>query len=151
LSRLGKAFLINFSQLPITDERSVVAEYLKLPEVAQRLDLSEKTVRRYVKAGVLPSVFIGNSYRVREEDLQEYLRRAKVEPGKAPRRSPFERSFNDVLGEEERQAGELLEVVETIDELPRGTMEDALGGGGFSRLCLELQEDGRIAVRGYRS
>ncbi len=83
-----------------------MAEYLKLPEVARRLDVSEKTARRYVKSGVLPSVFIGNAYRVNEEDLQEYLRSAKVEPGKAPRRSPSELSlFN---GEEEERRLQLL-------------------------------------------
>ncbi len=53
---------------------------LKLPEVAQRLGVSEKTARRYIKAGTIPSVFIGNAYRVREEDLEEYVRRAQVEP-----------------------------------------------------------------------
>jgi excisionase family DNA binding protein len=58
-----------------------MAEYLKLPEVARRLDVSEKTARRYVKAGALPSVFIGNAYRVSEEDLEEYLRDARVQPG----------------------------------------------------------------------
>lgn len=68
-----------------------MARLLKLPEVAQRLEVSEKTARRYVKAGVLPSVFVGNAYRVNEEDVEEYLRRAKVEVGdntpKAPSRS----------------------------------------------------------------
>ena len=63
-----------------------MARLLKLPEVAQRLEVSEKTARRYVKAGVLPSVFVGNAYRVNEEDVEEYLRRAKVEvAGNAPK------------------------------------------------------------------
>lgn len=57
---------------------------LKLPEVARRLGVSEKTARRYVKAGALPSVFVGNAYRVSEKDVEEYLERARVTPGKAP-------------------------------------------------------------------
>ena len=57
-----------------------MAEYLKLPEIARRLDVSEKTARRYVKSGALPSVFIGNAYRVSEADLEEYLRGARVKP-----------------------------------------------------------------------
>ncbi len=57
-----------------------MAEYLKLAEVARKLDVSEKTARRYVKSGVLPSVFIGNKYRVSEDDLQEYVRGAQVQP-----------------------------------------------------------------------
>lgn len=63
-----------------------MAEYLKLPEVARRLDVSEKTARRYVKTGALPSVFIGGAYRVSEPDLEEFLEGARVEPGKAPAR-----------------------------------------------------------------
>jgi excisionase family DNA binding protein len=62
-----------------------MGEYLKLPEVARRLDVSEKTARRYVKAGALPSVFIGNAYRVSEEDLEEYLRDARVQPEEPPK------------------------------------------------------------------
>ncbi len=63
------------------DEGRQMARLLKLPEVAQRLEVSEKTARRYVKAGVLPSAFVGNAYRVNSEDVEEYLRRAKVEVG----------------------------------------------------------------------
>src|SRR5215208_2240832 len=80
-------------------ERRLVADYVKLPEVAHRLGVSEKTARRMVKAGKLPAVFIGNAYRVSEEDLATYLQNAKVQPGKALA-SPSQRSlFN---GEERR-------------------------------------------------
>ena len=74
---------------------------LKLTEVAQRLGVSEKTARRYVKAGVLPSVFVGNAYRVDERDLEEYLERARVTPGKAPAPPPQRSLFNGL--EEERR------------------------------------------------
>jgi excisionase family DNA binding protein len=60
-----------------------VADYLKIPELARRLDVSEKTARRYVKAGTLPSTFIGGAYRVAEEDLERFLRRAEVKPESA--------------------------------------------------------------------
>jgi len=76
-----------------------LADYLKIPEVARRLDVSEPTVRRMVKGGKLPSVFIGGAYRVSETDLEEFLQNAKVQPGKASA-SPSQRSlFN---GEERR-------------------------------------------------
>ncbi len=61
----------------------MAAEYVKIPELAHRLDVSEKTARRYVKEGKLPSVFIGGAFRVSEEDLKEFLEGAKVDPGKA--------------------------------------------------------------------
>lgn len=57
-----------------------MADYLKIPEVADRLDVSEKTARTYVKTGRIPSVFIGGAYRVSETDLEEYLRGARVRP-----------------------------------------------------------------------
>ncbi len=58
-----------------------MSDYLKVPEVSRRLNISEKTTRRYIKSGELPCVFIGGSYRISEEDLAEYLRAAVVKPG----------------------------------------------------------------------
>jgi excisionase family DNA binding protein len=57
-----------------------LTDYLKIPELATRLDVSQPTVRRMVKSGKLPSVFVGGAYRVSEEDLEEYLEKARVEP-----------------------------------------------------------------------
>src|SRR5215212_8447492 len=79
-----------------------MADYLKLPELARRLDVSEKTARRMVRAGTLPAVFIGGAYRVSEEDLAEYLRRAKVELGKVTAPPAMQESFNGLLEEERR-------------------------------------------------
>ena len=64
-----------------TARRGSLTEQLKLPEVAHRLGVSEKTARRYIKSGTLPSVFVGGAYRVSEEDLDEYLQNARVMPG----------------------------------------------------------------------
>jgi excisionase family DNA binding protein len=58
-----------------------LTDYLKIPEVARRLDVSEPTVRRMVKGGRLPSVFVGGAYRVSETDLETYLEEARVVPG----------------------------------------------------------------------
>jgi len=67
-------------------ERRFMTDYLKIPELARRLDVSEKTARRYIKGGALPSTFIGGAYRVTEEDLEEFLHRAEVKPeGASPK------------------------------------------------------------------
>jgi excisionase family DNA binding protein len=101
--------------MPPSDvERRPVADYIKLPEVARRLDVSEKTARRMVKAGKLPAVFIGGAYRVSEEDLAGFLESSKVDPGKAQRRSSLEPSLNDALEEERRAAWEAA-----VDEAQR--------------------------------
>jgi excisionase family DNA binding protein len=62
-----------------------MANYLKLMEVAHRLGISERTARRYVQAGEMPSVYLGRAYRVREEDLEAYLesKRSRA-PGSQP-------------------------------------------------------------------
>jgi excisionase family DNA binding protein len=60
-----------------------LSDYLKIPEVARRLDVSEKTARRYIRSAELPSAFIGGAYRVSEEDLDAYVRAAAVTPEEA--------------------------------------------------------------------
>ncbi len=62
-----------------------MADYLKLPELARRLDVSQPTARRMVRSGKLPSVFVGGAYRVNEDDLEKYLEDAKVRPGDSPK------------------------------------------------------------------
>ncbi len=83
-----------------------MADYLKIPELARRLDVSEKTARRYVKRGVLPSAFIGGAYRVTEVDLEAFLHGAEVKPEdaspKAERRSSPEPSNSDDFDDERR-------------------------------------------------
>ena len=100
-----------------------MADYLKIPEVARRLDVSEPTVRRMVKGGKLPSVFIGGAYRISEEDLAEYIESARVTPGKAQRRSSVEPSFNDALEDERRAAWEdAVEQARRLRETGRARM-----------------------------
>ncbi len=67
-----------------------MSEYLKIPEVARRLDVSEKTARRYIRRGELPSTFIGGAYRVSEEDLASYQKGAIVKPEELPARPKAE-------------------------------------------------------------
>ena len=49
------------------------ARLLTVAEVAELLRVSNMTVYRLLKAGELPSVRIGKSFRVREDDLDAYL------------------------------------------------------------------------------
>lgn len=55
-----------------------MTEYLKIPEIARRLDVSDMTIRRYIRRGELPSVFFGNAYRVTEEDLNAFVARGQA-------------------------------------------------------------------------
>ncbi len=51
--------------------------YLKVHEVARVLDVHTDTARRYVREGIIPSVFIGNSYRVQAEDVEHFIERRR--------------------------------------------------------------------------
>jgi excisionase family DNA binding protein len=78
-------------------------QFLSLEDVAARLQVSDQTVRRWIKSGKLTAYKPGLEYRVRETDLEEFLRAREVRP-KAPRRSPFEPSLLNGLEEERRYA-----------------------------------------------
>ena len=100
-----------------------MADYLKIPELARQLDVSEQTARRMVKDGRIPSVFVGGAYRVEEEDLRNYLEAARVEVGSSPKvqaslwpeEEPERR--NPEPGEAERR---LSKVPEALGEYIRG-------------------------------
>jgi excisionase family DNA binding protein len=104
-----------------------VAEQLKLPEVARRLGVSEKTARRYVKAGALPSVFVGGAYRVSEEAVADYLSRARVRAAEhAPPRAVAPPSLAEWLEERCGHAYLALpkrEFEEMFDRLPEDAPE----------------------------
>jgi excisionase family DNA binding protein len=78
-------------------------EFLSPEEVGERIGVSVYTVRRWVKTGQLRAFKPGKEYRIQKSDLEEFLRAREVRP-KAPRRSPSEPSFNDVLAEERRES-----------------------------------------------
>ncbi|MDP8952725.1 MAG: helix-turn-helix domain-containing protein [Actinomycetota bacterium] len=112
---------------------------LKLPEVARRLGVSEKTARRYVKAGELPSVFVGNAYRVSEEDVERYLRQARVPVGGEAPKAPAPPPPNDGERGSKKTADALAVLLESkarrgqelINELRSSAGEFPLGLGEF--------------------
>ena len=53
---------------------------LTVNDVAERLQVHPITVRRHIKAGKLRAVRVGRSVRIREADLEEYLRPDDQQP-----------------------------------------------------------------------
>jgi excisionase family DNA binding protein len=45
-----------------------------IPEVGAVLQVSEKTVRRWITAGELPAAKLGNQWRIRPRDLDDFVR-----------------------------------------------------------------------------
>jgi excisionase family DNA binding protein len=90
-------------------------ELLSLPEAGDRLGVSVYTVRRWIKDGKLRAFKPGKEYRIREADLEEFLRAREVHP-KAPPRSPFEPSLLNGL-EEERPTPSLQGWIVLVEDL----------------------------------
>ena len=53
----------------------MIAQYLTVDEIAQRLAVTPETVRGMIKARRLSSIRVGRQYRVRESELARYLER----------------------------------------------------------------------------
>ena len=56
-------------------------QFLTVAEVASIMRVSKMTVYRLVHGGELPAVRVGRSFRVSEDDVQEYLRRSFYSAG----------------------------------------------------------------------
>lgn len=57
------------------------AKFLTVAEVASMMRVSKMTVYRLVHGGELPAVRVGRSFRVREEDANEYIRKSFYDAG----------------------------------------------------------------------
>ncbi len=56
-------------------------EFMTVAEVATRMRVSKMTVYRLLHGGELPAVRVGRSFRVREDDVDEYLRKSFYDAG----------------------------------------------------------------------
>lgn len=56
-------------------------KFLTIAEVASMMRVSKMTVYRLVHGGELPAVRVGRSFRVLEEDVNEYLRKSFYNAG----------------------------------------------------------------------
>jgi len=56
-------------------------EFLTIAEVAAKMRVSKMTVYRLVHGGDLPAVRVGRSFRVTEDDVNEYLRKSFYNAG----------------------------------------------------------------------
>ena len=55
--------------------------FLTVAEVAAMMRVSTMTVYRLIKAGDLPAVRVGKSYRIREDDVDRFLASRYTEAG----------------------------------------------------------------------
>ena len=55
---------------------------IPISTVARRLDVSEKSVRRYIERGRLPAYKIGGQIRIAEEDVRAFLSSCRLSKGR---------------------------------------------------------------------
>jgi excisionase family DNA binding protein len=55
--------------------------FLTIAEVAAKMRVSKMTVYRLVHSGELPALRVGRSFRVTEDDVNEYLRKSFYDVG----------------------------------------------------------------------
>jgi excisionase family DNA binding protein len=54
--------------------------YQTVPELADRLEVAEATVRQWIKAGVLRAIDIGKGWRIADTDLERFLKARETAP-----------------------------------------------------------------------
>jgi excisionase family DNA binding protein len=77
--------------------------YQTIEEVAEGLQVSDQTIRRWIKSGRLPAYKPGREWRIKTKDLEEFLE-ARSSPKVPARPSPDELTFNHLLAEESRES-----------------------------------------------
>ena len=63
-----------------------------MPEVADRLEAAEATVRQWIETGALRAIDIGKGWRISDTDLAQFLKSRETAP--RPHQSPAEAGRN---------------------------------------------------------
>jgi excisionase family DNA binding protein len=100
-------------------------QHFSLSEVAIGLRVSERTVRRWIKAGKLKAYKPGRDFRIPESAVRELVERGEVSP-KAQAARLLEPSFNDVLAEERHDDVDVRALDEALAEDLRQQREGRL-------------------------
>ncbi len=73
-------------------------ELLGVDEVSERLKVGRVTIYRWCREGRLPCMKVGKSWRIREETLEDFLRRSELPKSLTDQLRPFVRVPDTILG-----------------------------------------------------
>jgi excisionase family DNA binding protein len=59
-----------------------IPQLYKVEDVAERLDVSYKTVLRAIKGGLMSAVKVGNNWRLSDDNVNEYLQKRTLKASK---------------------------------------------------------------------
>jgi excisionase family DNA binding protein len=101
-------------------KRGGVKKHLSLAEAAERMDISERTARRWIKSGKLRAYKPGRDYWIPESALTELVEESEVHPKASASSQP---SFNGLL-EEERRLAKREKLIDALPGWTRAAVED---------------------------
>src|SRR5215210_2557029 len=125
--------------------------HVPLSTVAGRLGVSERTVRRWIKAGKLRATRPGRDYRIPESALRELIEEGEVSPKESGRSSPEPSLFNGLEDERRAEAtghsaeerigisNSLATAIENLNAGYRGALEELAGGAPDEIFALFMQ------------
>lgn len=103
-----------------------MSEKLLTPsEVAKRLDVTLRTVQRWIADGVLPSYKLGKTRRVSEEQLERFLALHETVKDKGPTKDLFQQMLVEVIEQTAKDMEALAEKLDTETGEPREKMYKA--------------------------
>lgn len=72
----GEKYLIALGRRRSSPSRRIFADqnFYAIPEVAERLKITEELVRELIRRGELHAFRIGKAYRITDDDIDDYLR-----------------------------------------------------------------------------
>jgi excisionase family DNA binding protein len=87
---------------------------LTVPQVAEEFQVTAQTIRNWIDHGVLPAVRVGRAFRVRREDVDALIERARAESSSlATRRDVWDPTTTTLPRSEHKQAlGSIWDVVD---------------------------------------
>jgi excisionase family DNA binding protein len=78
---------------------------LTVPQVAEEFQVTAQTIRNWIDHGVLPAVRVGRAFRVRREDVDALVERARAESSSlATRRDVWDPTTTTLPRSEHKQA-----------------------------------------------
>jgi excisionase family DNA binding protein len=76
---VGPCYTQQSNRQRITDLATYPAPHLTIPQLAEHLTVAETTVRRWIRAGVLPAYQFQGKYRIRKTDAIVFVERSRVQ------------------------------------------------------------------------
>ena len=103
-------------------ENRTPADLMTVDQVAAYLQLNKLTVYKFIRAGDLPAVRLGRSFRIRRADVDQFLEAHKVAPKRAARpeaASAVRRPEAPLREQQSRQTREPVSAAESAENAAR--------------------------------